>query len=88
MSKKLVSAKTLRDKRKAKEARRQKRKEKVRMGTAPALPTWNRPAPPPGPSLAEILTGPLPPFPDTGPTPDAYGLAALAMFTAAYGKKR
>ncbi len=89
MSKKrLQSAKTIRDKKKAKDARREKRKERRRTGELPALPTWKRPAPPPGPSLAEILTGPLPPFPATGPAPDAYGLAALAMFAAAYGKKR
>jgi len=81
------AAKTLRDKKKAKDTRREKRKERRRIGqlSAPALPTWKRP---PGPSLAEILTGPLPPFPPPGPAPDAYGLAALAMFAAAYGRRK
>jgi len=94
MSKKLVSAKTLRDKRKAKETRRQKRKEKVRMGLRAAAPWPGQIKPPaiasPGPTLAEILTGPVPGFTGLhpGPAPDAYGLAALAMMAAAYGKKR
>jgi hypothetical protein len=86
--KKLVSAKTLRDKKKAKDARRAKRKEKIRMGLKAAAPWPGQIKPPaiasPGPSLAEILTGPVPGFTGlhSGPAFDVDGISALAIMAA------
>ncbi len=87
------SDKTTRDKRKAKESRRQKRKERAWAAkvSAPAMPTWNRPAPTRGPSLAEILTGPIGSVPGNPeqvagrvlrPALDSSPLTALALLAA------